>query len=206
MSPSGSGKQPTPEERLLKLIRAQQAPPAKSSANAPSSLTGKVKAAPKRVEVASSPFSGKTIAIWALSFLLLAEIGYLIYEVQKPLPVVDAQVPPPKYVSEKDLDLPQPPLSLAQSTQGELFVPPVIVAAKPERQGPSEAIKDLSARLTLMGVIEGDPPQAIIEDSATQKTHFSMQGQMVVEGAYLVEVKSNAAVLELDGEKIFLNL
>ncbi len=208
MSPDGTSKQPTPEERLLNLIRSQQSSPA-TAANLPSSLAkgkqGKGKA--KQSLALSAPsFNGKLVVVWLLGALLLGELGFLVYEVQKPLPLIETQVPTPRYVSESELSLPEPPVSLANAAQGDLFVPPIAVASTQKKAGPSEAAKDLSSRLTLMGVIEGDPSQAIIEDSANQKTHFSMQGQMVVDGAYLEEVKSNMVTLDLDGEKIHLNL
>jgi len=60
--------------------------------------------------------------------------------------------------------------------------------------------------LTLMGIVSGNPAQAIIEDAETKKTYFVTPGQMVVDGAVLERVLDNRVVLDLNGEKIDLTL
>ena len=74
------------------------------------------------------------------------------------------------------------------------------------RAAPSATAQQLAARLTLMGIVAGNPAQAIIQDSQTQKTYFVKVGQPVVEGAVLEQVLEHRAVLNLNGEKIELAL
>jgi hypothetical protein len=64
----------------------------------------------------------------------------------------------------------------------------------------------LAARLTLTGIVSGDPPQAIIEDSETHKTFFVTPGQTIVAGAMLERLEENRAVLSYGGERIELGL
>ena len=64
----------------------------------------------------------------------------------------------------------------------------------------------MAARLTLMGIMAGNPGQAIIEDSQTKKTYFVTVGQGVVEGAVVEKILDNRIQLDLAGEKIELSL
>ena len=57
-----------------------------------------------------------------------------------------------------------------------------------------------------MGIVAGDSPQAIIEDSETKKTFFVTAGQMVVDGAVVEQVLDHRVVLTVAGEKIELSL
>ena len=70
----------------------------------------------------------------------------------------------------------------------------------------SVAAKELAARLNLMGIVAGDQPQAIIEDSQTHKTYFVISGQAVSEGAVVEKVLENRVILSIDGETIELTL
>ena len=57
-----------------------------------------------------------------------------------------------------------------------------------------------------MGIVSGDPGEAVIEDAETKKTYFVTTGQAVVEGATLERVLDNRVILDLGGEKIELTL
>ena len=71
---------------------------------------------------------------------------------------------------------------------------------------PSGSANLLSSRLTLMGIVSGEPAQAIIADSQTQKTYFVSVGQPVAEGAMLEQILDNRVILNYSGEKIELTL
>jgi len=64
----------------------------------------------------------------------------------------------------------------------------------------------LAARLTLVGIMAGDPAQAIIEDPQTQKAHFVTVGQHLIEGLIVEEIREDRVLLDLNGEKIELSL
>ena len=50
------------------------------------------------------------------------------------------------------------------------------------------------------------PPQAIIQDSETQKTYFVSAGQTVIENVIVRDVQRNRAVLDAGGARIELSL
>ena len=99
-------------------------------------------------------------------------------------------------------------MTSASSASRPLFAAPAGRAGTPgpSRSAPSGSAQLLASRLTLTGVISGDPPQAIIEDSQTQKTYFVTVGQALAEGAVLDQVLDNRVILDFQGEKIELNL
>ena len=57
-----------------------------------------------------------------------------------------------------------------------------------------------------MGIMAGNPGQAIIEDTQTKKSYFVSPGQPVVDGAMLDQVLDNRVILDFEGEKIELSL
>ena len=95
--------------------------------------------------------------------------------------------------------------SLATYASKPLFAAPVPVPSEPPRP-PSGPVTQLTARLTLLGIIAGEPAQAIIEDRQIQKTFFVTEGQAVVEGAVVQAISKNRVVLERLGETIELIL
>ncbi len=70
----------------------------------------------------------------------------------------------------------------------------------------SQEASAMAGRLSLIGVVQGTPSQAIIEDAETKKTYFVSAGQSVVEGVVVESVSERQVVLDLNGEKITLSL
>jgi hypothetical protein len=103
-----------------------------------------------------------------------------------------------------------PPIpSLAQSASRPLFTasPDVSEATSAgPRPAPSGSAALLASRLILLGIIAGNPGQAIIEDSQTKKTYFVSPGQAVVGGAVVDQVQDNRVILDVQGEKIELTM
>ncbi len=235
MSPDGS-KKSTPEERLLSLIRGKQAPVARPAAEAYAPIaagrpparpvdsghpalagrarpgfrpTGSSRGASRVSARSSSP-------LWALnlglSALILAECAVLVRVVVSPLEATAVETPSavaPHVAAEKTPVPKEEPLpSLAQAVSRPLFQLQGGTGGGGGRPAasPSDQSKTLSARLSLIGVVSGNPPQAIIEDSQTKKSYFVSAGQTVVEGATVLEVRDNHVVLDLNGERIDLAL
>ncbi|MBI1992485.1 MAG: hypothetical protein HYS71_04550 [Candidatus Omnitrophica bacterium] len=197
-----------PEEKLLRLIRGQQGrPPASPQASG----------GPHAATVAMSDLSPRTQGVrWVkpvvggLVLVLAVEVAWLILEATRPLPSVDMPVIP-----KPSAEAPAPPAglspeipSLAESASRSLFTPPADVNPSSPIPRPPQgaAAKLLASRLSLMGIVPGDPAQAIIEDSKTKKTYFVTTGQVVVEGAVLEQVLDHHVILDLEGEKIDLTL
>ena len=206
MSPGGSQKLP-PEERLLKLIRGKEPQPAMPAVFTPSQNVGALK-------TESSVASQRTIrwsslVIGLLSLMLIAEIGLVIVEALKPLPYIEVPVvPTSRQAGNAGVQKPPEVLtSIADSAVRPIFVAPVVVVRAVEKDDrPSIEVSSLSARLSLLGIVSGEPPQAIIEDSQTKKTHFVSEGQHVAEGARVKQVLENSVVLEVADETIELTL
>ena len=225
MSPDGSAK-PPPEERLLRLIRGQAR---RAPASAQSPLPGAEGAAGGAVgtwspigqsavlaqvigsRVARLPW--RRVAIWGLSGVLGIEAVMMVMQMARPMPVV--AVPRIKPVASEDAppDHPVKPVipSLAQSASPSVFSAPTPAGAgdgtaSTPKKARSETVSALRQHLSLVGVVSGDPKQAIIEDTQNQKTYFVAVGQEVTEGAMLREVQERRVVLELEGETFELTL
>ena len=203
---------PLPEEKLLKLIRgkAHAAAPAAATAAVP---PGAGDSGMKRSSAVARARSlmGSRLLIVGLGVLLLIELILLAVQAVRPPPTVT--VPEPAAVSgqsSEDTETPLPTMpSLAQSVSRPLFASPADVPqteSSGPRQAPSGLAKTVAARLTLLGIIAGNPGQAIIEDSQTKKTQFVSPGQAVAEGAVVDQVLDNRVILDLQGEKIELSL
>ncbi len=211
MSPDGSTK-PLPEEKLLKLIRekGQRVPAATAVAGV---LPGSAARAELGVEVPG--FRWTTVVAAGLGVVLLMEAGFLVVQLVRPAPTVNVSVP--AGVARSSTGEPVSPValqdvpSLAQIAPATLFTASDVTGGTPTPRpgahaGPSAMAKSLAARLTLMGIVAGNPAQAILEDSETKKTYFATTGQVVVEGAVLEQVLDNRVILNLDGEKIEISL
>ncbi len=209
MNPAGSAK-PLPEERLLKLIRGQSAAtPAPGGARASSAHQPAGRATGHHTKVTDLPWS--RIALGGLWVLLGLEVVMVLAQLLHPAPVIgrstggtpapESRRPP---VSVEDIP------SLAQAAAPALFRSPE--GSAPEPRSARTATKSnasaklLASRLTLMGIVPGNPPQAVIEDAQTKKSYFVSQGQVVVEDAVLDQVLENRVILDLDGQKIELTL
>ncbi len=209
MSPDGFAK-PPPEEKLLRFIRGRPARPATEAATFPHPgrlMTTSAQAAKALVSRSPARSPGwPTIAMWVLGAFLVVEVIVLIIQVLRPLPPV---LLPVEAAVEQPVVLPSPPElpSLSASVPRTVFAPPAEALAVPSVAAPlSSSVRSLAARLTLMGIVAGDSPQAIIEDAETKKTFFVTAGQMVVDGAVVEQVLSNRVVLSVAGEKIELSL
>ena len=228
MSPGGSAN-PPPEERLLRLIRGKGAkppsaptPPGERGDPGPADMVstavgrrsghhqggrGVPDAVGARPRALALPWF--TLVMGGLGTLVAVEVGCLIWQAAWPLPTVEihaASIPAAVaadttlFVTLPTDDFP----SVAASVSRALFTAPTVSA--PTVRSPSVSVASLVARLTLTGIVDGDPAQAIIEDSETKKTYFVTTGQMVVGGAILEEVRDTGVVLNLAGERIDLTL
>lgn len=199
-----------PEERLLKLLRGKPKgggpPPPASGLPHPAAL-GSVASPGVQITIVALPkHSPVAIAVAGFILVLAVEAVIVIVQLVRPLPLVAVAVPAPAASQAETAALPAAP-SVSASASRPLFTPPAVSgAAEARRAPPSGAAKELAARLTLLGIIAGTPPQAIIEDSESKKSYFVAQGQQILEGAMLDAVFDTYVVLDLSGEKFELRL
>ena len=213
MSPNGPTNRPPPEERLLRLIRSQepQSSTATSRADTGAAQADAARVGPMRgSRAAARGVTWARCAVGGLSLVLAVEIVSLIIQWTRPLPSVTVPMvgaasqagPAPAPAPSQDMP------SLAASAAHPLFTSPAVtpLASAGPRPAQSASSKMLAFRLTLIGLMLGNPAQAVIEDSQTKKTYFVSPGQMVVDGAVLEQVLDNHVILDLNGEKIDLTL
>lgn len=200
-----------PEERLLKLLRGKPkggAPlPAASGLPHPAA-PGSVASPGVQITIVALPKrSPVAIAVAVFIVVLSVEAVIVIVQLVRPLPLVAVAVPAPAASQAETAALPAAP-SVSASASRPLFTPPADAGTSEtaRRAPPSGAAKALAARLTLLGIIAGTPPQAIIEDSESKKSYFVAQGQQILEGAMLDAVFDTYVVLDLSGEKFELRL
>ncbi len=212
MSPDGSAQAPLPEEKLLKLIRGKPRHPAASSPLA---------AASREIRHVLRASDGET-AWWfhwpqwvggLLVAILAIEVLVMVVQIIRPLPHVELPAVTATAPSAVDrttapsVEMPslseQPAQSIFATTAAE---PQWAAASSSSTVSPSAQANALAARLSLVGIVAGDPPQAIIEDSQTQKTFFVTKGQRVIEGAVLQEIRDSHVILQYQGEQIELTL
>ena len=206
MSPDGP-KVASPEEKLLRLIRGKSAPVAGDASQAQPPAPGPIgRAGPKTF----LPSWWLTALNTTLGTLLGAEAIVWMVIATKPEPVVEIPVPSPQSsqgTPETAGGSPSEPLpSLVSAAARPLFQLVTPQSTPQESLKPSEEAKTLAARLTLLGIVAGEPAQAIIEDAQTKKTFFVTVGQPVVEGLIVRDIRENRVVLDLSGETIELSL
>jgi hypothetical protein len=81
----------------------------------------------------------------------------------------------------------------------------IFTASGAQGIGAAVASDDPSSQISLIGVIGGDPAQAIIEDKIDQKTYYLKKGESF--GAYTVEdISDGVVVLDSGGSKTRLKL
>ncbi len=194
---------PTPEEKLLRLIRGKVAVPQAGSGGAPASLAPHPRLP---VNFSISGWQWVTVVSVLLGLILIVEVATLIFQFTRPMPSVEIRPANPVNPPAAEPTPVEPIPSLAAAAQRPVFVSPVAsTGGSAEIKPPSTDAKQFAAKLTLTGIITGDPPQAILEDTETKKTYFVSPGQ-VVDGAVVESVLENSVILNLQGEKVELGL
>lgn len=72
---------------------------------------------------------------------------------------------------------------------------------EPLKGAPQDLLKDIS----LLGIVSGESPQAIIEDKKTQKTYYLNKGQFIGE-LQITDIKEGKIILDFNGQSFELNL
>ena len=130
----------------------------------------------------------------------------------KPLPTIAASTPAASSSPAATEDAGEGPgiPSLASAVGRPMFQmdaqAPAAAAEGPVGAPQTDRARQLVERLSLIGLVSGDPPQAIIEDTETKKTYFVSVGQFLAEGLRVEALRDNRITLSLHGEKFELVL
>lgn len=230
MSPDGP-KIVSPEEKLLRLIRGKGSASPSASQPAGQSAAGSPQVSQTTPPGVASASTGRVGRGWAfpswgltainigLVVLVVAELIGWVLVATKGQPTIEETIPKPEATVTRPVQPPPNTVKLQEQTSSNPSL--ASVASRPLFQlegsqhgalarqpsaAPSEDANALAARLTLIGIVAGEPAQAIIEDSQTHKTFFVSVGQSLIEGLVVEEVRENRVVLDLRGEKIELSL
>jgi hypothetical protein len=224
MSQSGF-RNPSPEEKLLRIIRSKGDPSGPSATVASESGAAMQKKDsmpfPTKNYIASdakffSFIPARLLEALNIFLIVMACIGIfsILFLIYKPLPQANTETASvrPAIFSEavsqaKSEDKEEDPMpQLSASASGGLFGPYSRNNDSLARSGMSQESRDISSRLNLLGVVAGEKSQAIIEDSKTSKTYFLSVGQALPDGWVVEEISKDRVRLDFNGEKIELSL
>lgn len=180
-----------PEEKLLRLIRKEK----KASLPQVSS----------RARFKFPSLKAKQIIIAAF----IASSLYLILSLVYPLLVVKKNILPevkPEAVIKPEAETIEEPkpydFYLKGIKEREIFgSSQIAVVTKPASTINTDLVKDIS----LVGIVSGEPPQAIIEDKKTQKTYYLTKGQFMGE-MQVEDIQEGKIILNYRGERFELYL
>lgn len=226
MSPDGPKSLP-PEERLLRLIRGKGPVPEPSGGTAHGASEGsqslEASGPVSTPAVVPKPLGVRTWRLpswwlaavnWSLGGLVLVEVVSLLVIATRPASQPSIAAPGLKLHDPLESGNPSAledqtlGVGLSQAASRPLFQPLSSTAQSGLRPAValSQEAKELAGRLNVIGLVDGDPPQAIIEDAQTQKTYFVAAGQHVTDGLVVTDIREDRVVLDLNGQTIELSL
>jgi hypothetical protein len=91
----------------------------------------------------------------------------------------------------------------SSSIEGRNIFMPQQVEIEPVETGPG--IEEIKGSLTLIGIIAGDRPQAIIEDKKSRKSHFLYKGD-TIGSSKVIDILDDNVVIEYKGQRFNLVL
>lgn len=163
---------PSPEERLLKLLRVN---PSNRQSQRPAADKKEYKF--KMPQFFSTNIIKKTNIF--LLFVLVCSFVYLLFKLFIPSDYKNRleklKLTEPDAIESRQLSIPQPkPIDFEMFRRNDLFV-----LSYNDRQGAQATTSnhDVLSGLILMGIISGENPQAIIEDKKANKTYFLFKGE-----------------------------
>lgn len=202
----------SPEDKLLKLIRNPRKPPDSPSAQTNLSKSNTTSGINKETSLRLEPnihkygnfFNLRKVFFW----LFIASCIYLIISLIYP------------WVGLKNIRLPKPSgESTGEKQTTKLSVKPIEEylknvkgrqifsgnAALQTAQSINVANIDLMKDISLVGIISGATPQAVIEDKKNQKTYYVTKGQFIGE-IQIEEIQERKIIVNYAGQKYELNM
>lgn len=220
----------SPEEKLLRLIKGSKKKVApREEESAPKIQPSESMPQPDKMPAhrkKSEPKGAKSVSISLplkllkgintrhlnsiLIIALAALLAYFIYDFsyaayykgEEPKVSAEDETKAPE-VKKEDVIEEKPYSFYSSSIKDRNIFMPQYVETEPVITGPTT--EEISAGLSLIGIIAGDRPQAIIEDKKSGKSHFLYKGGSIGE-AKVVDVLDDSVVMEYKGKKFELVL
>jgi hypothetical protein len=226
------GKDFSPEERLLRLIRSKASAPDPAGPQQPEAGKPepaeevkregpKARPQPESVNIPADRESPRNIKIFrwenlnlALIIILAGLLAYFMPLVLKKPKAVTGNVAEAikgkeKPSAQKAPEEPaRPPFTYYSEGLGARNIFSPVLKEEPANQPPGEQgpkLEDVKGQLNLLGVISGAPPQAIIEDKRTQKTYFLNKGA-TFDDIEVGDILDNKVILNYKGKQFELVL
>lgn len=221
----------SPEEKLLRLIRGEKKHKDDSAVNKPvhkqnsaEKPTTEIRSPKYATAILSSAdnerrylkFINAALMIILIVIIAFFVLNFLNLKPQEPLSISHREdsavkVEPQTKNNEKkesgQLSQLMPFSGYAETVgKRELFKSYRVEAQKEKPAAAKlEQVQDKIKDLSLIGIISGDNPQAIIEDRRNQKTYFLNKGQTINQMT-LEEIFNDRVILNYEGEKLELTL
>lgn len=208
----------SPEEKLLKLIRGEKKQKDKPAAERiePPKISPEP---PVKLQGAGQMVGGKMgyfkVINSALVAVLVIIIVFFIFDIiiskLKPPSMVQGehrqqQAAPPAAEDISHQQTAAPFSTYADVGNRELFKPlRSDIQERAVSQRTSESAQDKLKDLSLIGIIAGEKPQAVIEDKKIQKTYFLYKGQAVNQ-LTVEDILEDRVILDFYGERLELVL
>ena len=160
---------------------------------------------PRRPGMRLSRASILTLVNRGLLVLCVLLVAGLVWRGMQPVHL------PPSTVAAT-VDLPPPPaappaLETQLFQQRQLFQSSMSSpSAATTSSNAQQEIQTATASLTLMGIVDGAPPQAIIADSKTQRSFFVKEGETFGDGMLVEKIKDGRVTLTYHGAHMDLQL
>lgn len=145
-----------------------------------------------------------------LVIVLIALLGYflvdLVYSPYSKKEVDIAIQPDKEAVETKEKDAPssvEPYTYYTSEVEGRNIFLPQESEVSPVQTGPT--VEEISANLSLIGIIAGDKPQAIIEEKKAGKSYFLYKGGSVGQSK-VIDILEDKVVMEYQGQTFELML
>ncbi len=213
----------SPEEKLLRLIRgskkketAKREGGVEAQSSEQMAQTGKLPVRRGEVEAkaaraVSLPFTLRDFNLRPVNVVLIIILAgllvYFVYEVfytsyHKEADIFAESEKVTEIEEEDSLEI-KPYSFYSSAIEGRNIFMPQQLEVEEVITGPS--LEEITADLSLIGIIAGERPQAIIEEKKSGKSYFLYKGGSVGK-AKIVEILEDSVVMEYQGEKFELVL
>ncbi|MEE8360318.1 MAG: hypothetical protein V3S04_05265 [Candidatus Omnitrophota bacterium] len=213
-------KEFSPEEKLLNLIKKKKKPEAapvqettRVEGSAPEMVEAPAKEKAVRISQPAVSFGGianfeniKTLntALFAMLILIILYVFVDIFFIP-PKEIRVTGIDEKKYARSVDEIDVRPYSYYSQEMRSKKVFRPSITQERTKSFAPEIIAEEIIGNLTLLGIVTGEVPQAIIEDKKLKKSFFLKEGQSTG-GVLLKKIDEGSVTVVYRGEEFNLSL